>query len=34
MPAILARSSRSGFCGFVPKNELTGKAVAALICKD
>jgi DNA-binding NarL/FixJ family response regulator len=24
----------SGACGFVPKNELSGPAVAALICKD
>jgi len=44
-PAVILVSSRdagdfgtliesSGACGFVPKNELTGKAVAAMICKD
>jgi len=44
-PAVILVSSRdagdfgtlvgsSGACGFVPKNELTGQAVAALICKD
>jgi hypothetical protein len=24
----------SGACGFVPKNELSGQAVSALICKS
>ena len=44
-PAVILVSSRdagdfgtlvesSGACGFVPKNELTGQAVAAMICKD
>ena len=44
-PAVILVSSRdagdfgtlveaSGACGFVPKNELSGPAVAALICKD
>jgi hypothetical protein len=26
-------SSRSGACGFVPKSELSGEAVTALICE-
>src|SRR4051812_24272610 len=44
-PAVILVSSRdagdfgtlvesSGACGFVPKAELSGQAVAALICKD
>ena len=44
-PAVILVSSRdagdfgtlvesSGACGFVPKNELSGQAVSALICKD
>ena len=44
-PIVILTSSRdvgdfgtlvesSGACGFVPKNELSGPAVTALICKD